>query len=134
MFVLTAYTSLLFLIPAFLLRCWVASAIFWMIIPVSFAVHAVGGKEWRVKRTAYGRSLVLLDKVLAQAAGVATTWSVYKSTSQYLFKTLFTLNLGIVFLMYYRWYPLPPRCWVAHHATFHIVVVCGCISAYMCGA
>lgn len=133
MLVLTAYTSLLFVLPAAFLKCGVASLLFAMLVPVSFAVHAFGGADWAVKETRAGRGLVLLDKVLAQAAAAAVIYRV--ATSDFVAWTVpFFLCVASVFLMYYVFYPEPPRCWVAHHAAFHFVVVLGCLFAYKCGA
>ena len=61
MLVATAYTSLLFVVPAALLRDRAASALFWALAPVSFAVHALGGREWKVAGSRWGRALVAAD-------------------------------------------------------------------------
>lgn len=133
MLVLTAFTSLLFAIPAALLRCRYSSACFAALVPVSFTVHALGGRQWRISESPAGRALVLLDKGLAQVAGVATTFRVV-SLGFGFFTAPFFACLGGVVYMYYACYPKPPACWVAHHATFHLVVVTGTVFAALCGA
>jgi hypothetical protein len=133
MLILTAYTSLMLGVPAAVLKCWVSSLLFAMLVPVSFAVHAIGGREWTVKDTAAGRRLVLLDKLLAQAAAAAVIYRV--ATCPFVAWTVpFFACVVAVFLVYYVYYPEPPRCWVAHHAAFHLLVVLGCLFAHKCGA
>lgn len=131
----TAYTSLLFAIPAAVLRGRAASALFWALTPVSFAVHALGGKGWRVRGTRWGRALVLADKALANAAAVATVAGVATGGSALTpWAVPFWLSAAYCGAAYHLWYPRPPRCWVAHHAAFHAAVVHGCLWAAACGA
>lgn len=133
-FITTAYTSLLFAIPAALLRCSLASACFAVIVPVSFVVHAVGGAQWAIDKTLAGRTLVRLDKLLANCAAASTVFGVYRNAFVAYYSVPFYCLLGLSFVMYHVFYPKPPKCWVKHHAAFHIVVVTGCWFAYMCGA
>ena len=134
MLALTAYTSLLFAVPAALLRCGVASSLFAALTPVSFAVHALGGKGWAVAATPAGRALVLLDKALAQLACAATSWRVLCGHAGWAFKLPFVGLLATIVIMYYALYPAPPRCWVAHHAALHAVALSGALLAYVSGA
>ncbi len=135
MLVATAYTSLLFLVPASLLRNRLASFLFWVVTPVSFAVHAIGGKEWTIKNSRWGRTLVLADKALANAAGVATVASVIHC-GQALSFTAFPFWVSLMYCVasYHMLYPAPPKCWVRHHTVFHMAVVHGTLWAAMCGA
>lgn len=136
MLVITAFTSLLFAIPAALLKCRIASSLFAIIVPVSFAVHAFGGRCWAVGDTETGRALVLADKALAQSAAAATIIRVVRvaHVDNAVYCALFFASVGAVFFLYYVFYPKPPRCWVAHHAAFHLIAVQGTLFAYMCGA
>lgn len=134
MLILTAFTSLLFAIPAALLKCRFASTCFAALVPVSFTVHALGGKQWSLNSTPAGRYLVLADKAVAQVAAAVTIYRVTTADFVVLYTLPFIGALGTVFLMYYVYYPKPPKCWVAHHATFHVVVVAGTICASALGA
>jgi hypothetical protein len=136
MLVITAFTSLLFAIPAAILKCRIASSLFAIVVPVSFAVHAFGGRCWAVRDTKTGRALVLFDKALAQSAAAATIVRVARvaHVGNAVYCGLFFASVGAVFLLYYVFYPKPPRCWVGHHAAFHMISVQGTLWAYMCGA
>lgn len=163
MFVLTAFTSILFAIPAALFRCPVASGLFAILAPVSFAVHAIGGaRGWTGEAVAPSVSTQQLSSTSPRSRLSATSSSSAYPESNAV-KTLvfvdralaklagavtvydvarrdfcaftvpFAACLAAVILMYYRYYPKPPAPWVAHHAAFHVTVVTGCLFAYLCG-
>lgn len=130
--ILTAYTSLLFSIPAAIIRFRPAAVAFGLLAPVSFAVHAIGGRRWKVTETAAGRALDKLDICLAYSATVATTCGVAMAPVCF-FTAPYYACLGTIGVMFFGFYPKPPACWVAHHAAFHAVSVAGTLFAYMCG-